>query len=579
MQKNYIGIACTGHDASISIVNAKGEILFAEAAERYLQNKRAILSPPVDIVRIHDIATRYCDPEAEVIIAKSWGNVKTIQQLIESFESKINEDGGLNPQWILPFQILLNFFDIVKYSILNGEKSLLDYFLRQGKSVEVRSYDHHLSHAASSAYTSPFDEAVCASIDGFGEGASTNFFYYNELKFISLKEKKSDIDMGSLGFFYALTLCRLCGFSGLKGEEWKIMGLAAYGRFDGDIYNIFQKILAVDGLRLYHPNEAEKAYGELIKYGRKLGTPAESVADFAYTGQFFFSEIMTQLLKNLYRMELSENLVLGGGCALNSAYIGQITKSTRFKHVHVNSAPADDGTALGAAMLAFYEDNPDSKKANSLVTPYLGSKMSSETLDNLHRFGKIEGLRILEYETIYSETAKLLTEGKIVGWVQGRAEFGPRALGNRSILADPRRPDMKDKINGSVKFREEFRPFAPSILHEFGDEYFIDYQESPYMERTLRFRPDVHNQVPAVVHEDGTGRVQTVKKEWNEKYHALISEFHRLTGIPILLNTSFNIMGKPIIHSVEDAIAVFHTTGLDALVINNFFIDKKNSLV
>jgi carbamoyltransferase len=577
MHKNYIGIVCTGHDASISIVNAKGEILFAEAAERYLQNKRAILSPPVDIVRIHDIATSYCDPEAEVIIAKSWGNVKTIQQLIESFESKINEDGGLNPQWILPFQILLNFFDIVKYSILNGEKSLLDYFLRQGKSVEVRSYDHHLSHAASSAYTSPFDEAVCASIDGFGEGAAINFFHYYRGKFIPLKEKNSDVEIASLGYFYALTLCRLCGFSGLKGEEWKIMGLAAYGRFNGDIYDIFQKILTVDGLRLYHPNEAKKAYGELIKYGRKPGTPAESVADFAYTGQFFFSEIMTQLLENLYRMELSENLVLGGGCALNSAYIGQITKSTRFKHVHVNSAPADDGTALGAALLAFYEDNPDSKKDNSFVTPYLGSKMSSKTLDNLHRFGKIKGLRILEYETIYSETAKLLAEGKIIGWIQGRAEFGPRALGNRSILADPRRPDMKDKINGSVKFREEFRPFAPSILHEFGDEYFIDYQESPYMERTLRFSPDVHHQVPAVVHKDGTGRVQTVKKEWNEKYHALISEFHRLTGIPILLNTSFNIMGKPIIHSVEDAIAVFHTTGLDALVINNFLIAKSKS--
>ncbi|MCI5125045.1 MAG: hypothetical protein D3925_11355 [Candidatus Electrothrix sp. AR5] len=577
MHRNYIGIACTGHDGAISIVNAKGEIIFAEAAERYLQNKRAILSPPIDIVRIHEVINKYCDPDAKIIIAKSWSTVKTIQQLIEAFESKISKEGEFNPQWRLPFQLCTNFFDIVKYSIMNGEKSLLDFFLRQKKKVKVRSYDHHLSHAASSAHTSPFDEAACAIIDGFGEGAAINFFHYYRGHFMPLKEKNSNIEIASLGTFYALSLCRLCGFSGLKGEEWKIMGLAAYGRFNGDIYDIFKKILTVDGLRLYHPNEAKKAYRELIQYGRKPGTPAESVADFAFTGQFFFSEIMTQLLNNLYCMELSENLLLGGGCALNSAYIGQIIKSTRFKHVHVNSAPADDGTALGAAMLAFYEDNPDAKIANSFATPYLGSKMSSETLDNLRRFGKIKGLRILEYETIYSETAKLLAEGKIIGWVQGRAEFGPRALGNRSILADPRRPDMKDKINRAVKFREKFRPFAPSVLHEFGDEYFMDYQESPYMERTLKFRPNVYNQVPAVVHEDGTGRLQTVKKEWNEKYHDLISEFHRLTGIPMLLNTSFNIMGKPIIHSVEDAMAVFYTTGLDVLVINNFFIEKTAS--
>jgi carbamoyltransferase len=172
------------------------------------------------------------------------------------------------------------------------------------------------------------------------------------------------------------------------------------------------------------------------------------------------------------------------------------------------------------------------------------------------------------------EAARLLSEGKLIGWMQGRAEFGPRALGNRSILADPRRKDMKEKINGSVKFREEFRPFAPSILDEFGDQYFENYEFTPYMERTLRFRPEMRDRVPAVVHVDGTGRLQTVRKDWNKRFHDLLTEFNKLTGVPVLLNTSFNVMGKPIVHSVEDAVSVFLTTGLDALVIGDFLIAK-----
>jgi carbamoyltransferase len=161
-----------------------------------------------------------------------------------------------------------------------------------------------------------------------------------------------------------------------------------------------------------------------------------------------------------------------------------------------------------------------------------------------------------------------------VGWVQGRAEFGPRALGNRSILADPRDPQMKDRINARVKFREEYRPFAPSILHEHGPAYFRDYQESPYMERTLAFLPEAEAKVPAVVHVDRTGRLQTVKKEWNPRYHELISCFHQRTGVPLILNTSFNVMGKPIIHTVEDALAVFFTCGIDVLVIEDLVFLK-----
>jgi carbamoyltransferase len=175
---------------------------------------------------------------------------------------------------------------------------------------------------------------------------------------------------------------------------------------------------------------------------------------------------------------------------------------------------------------------------------------------------------------IVDATAKLLAAGKIIGWMQGRAEFGPRALGHRSILADPRDPEMKDRINARVKFREEYRPFAPSILHEHGAEYFEDYQMSPYMERTLVWRKEVRARVPAVVHEDGTGRLQSVTRELAPRFYDLIRAFQRLTDVPLVLNTSFNIMGKPIIHSVEDALGMFQTTGLDACIVDDVLIEK-----
>jgi carbamoyltransferase len=178
-------------------------------------------------------------------------------------------------------------------------------------------------------------------------------------------------------------------------------------------------------------------------------------------------------------------------------------------------------------------------------------------------------------DDVHERAAALLASGRIVGWVQGRAEFGPRALGNRCVLADPRPRDMKDRINAGVKFREEFRPFAPSILDEHGTEWFDCYQPSRYMERTLAFRADVRSRVPAVVHEDGTGRVQSVRREWNERYHDLIAAFARRTGVPMVLNTSLNVMGKPIVHSVEDALGMFFTSGLDALIVEDFIIEKE----
>ena len=211
--------------------------------------------------------------------------------------------------------------------------------------------------------------------------------------------------------------------------------------------------------------------------------------------------------------------------------------------------------------------------AESRGTPYLGSEIDAEVIGRFATLGELQGLEHIP-GAIAQRTARLLADGKIVGWVQGRAEFGPRALGHRSILADPRAPDIKDRINQRVKFREEFRPFAPAILDEFGDEYFEQYQPSRYMERTLRFRAGMIDRVPGVVHADGTGRVQSVRAEWDPLFCALLRHFHALSGVPMLLNTSFNIMGKPIVHSLEDCLGMFFTTGLDALVVGDYLLKK-----
>jgi carbamoyltransferase len=246
---------------------------------------------------------------------------------------------------------------------------------------------------------------------------------------------------------------------------------------------------------------------------------------------------------------------------------------TGFKRLHVPSAPADDGNALGAALLAYRRDHPGEKPAATLRSPYLGSTISKRTLDNLVAFGGIAGMRYLP-DALHEDAARLLADGKILGWIQGRAEFGPRALGNRSILADPRRESMKDAINSRVKFREDFRPFAPSILDEHGDDYFEAYQFSPYMERVLTVKEGARKKVPGIVHVDGTARLHSVRRDSNERFYDLIRAFYDRTGVPMLLNTSLNVMGKPIIHSLEDALGLFYTTGLDALVVEDYMIQK-----
>ncbi|MEH1787269.1 MAG: carbamoyltransferase C-terminal domain-containing protein [Nostoc sp.] len=582
MPRNYIGLSCSCHDPALAIVNSNGEVVFAEAAERYLQNKRAWYSPPDDLIRMSELLNTYCEKDADLILASTWQPSTLRKAEFFYFNSLFQNPviqfllGLLSSETPLPApfsQLLIS--GTAKNLGLNTEfvfllKNQINPQINSRLQVTRKAFDHHLTHAAAACYSSPFEEALCVIADGYGEGSSTAIFHYDRGTLKPIPRIKPSIP--SLGIFFA-KLCNACGFDSIKGEEWKVMGLAPYGKLNQTLYDSLKGLMEVkDGGFIYKNKHLIQQYESTLNhYILKRWDNLYDAADLAYTGQLVFSELMTDLLKSAYEICPSDRLVLSGGCALNSAFNGQVLELVPdFKSCYVFSAPGDDGNAVGAALLAYYSDRPpQNKKPAKLQSPYLGSTISMKTLSNLEQYSRLKKVPLECGETVSQKAAQFLAEGKIIGWMQGRAEFGPRALGNRSILADPRLPDIKLRLNIEVKYREEFRPFAPAILHEYGAEYFENYQETPYMERALRFHPQAAEKVPGVVHVDGTGRLQTVKRDWNPRFYDLISAFFQLTGIPLILNTSFNVMGKPIVHSVEDAIAVFMTTGMDVLIIED----------
>jgi carbamoyltransferase len=580
-KRYYIGLATTMHDPAIAIMDGDGNILFAEASERYYQNKRAIGCTPDNPVYIKQLLKRYCSEGADYTIATSWSKKETKKLLTGNalglqnmqlgagvknrLEKMASQEGAFDTMaWMNRLNLGMQ---------LNAGQSL-EYNLRsfmKASSVKIVNYDHHSTHAALACYGSGFDETVCFVVDAGGESGCFGIFKLKEGKIELVDKQKTGENLG--GFYTFLT--NVCGFDSVKGEEWKVMGLAAYGSYNKELHDLLSSLYHVKGCHLLYSHD-KKATREIHK---RIKTIAQGSindfpfkADLAFNGQLVYEEWMTQMINGVHALNISENLVLSGGCGLNSSYNGKITEQTGFMQLYVPSAPADDGNALGAAMLACYNENGFKNKRQK-VSAYLGSEISDESLEHFLKFSGLSNAQKLGDEK-YAVVAQLLADGKIIGWAQGKAEFGPRSLGNRSILADPRRKEMKDIINERVKFREEFRPFAPSILHEYGPEYFERYEESPYMERTLRFKNEVLEKIPAVVHHNQTGRLQSVKNEWNPGFYQLISEFHKITGIPVLLNTSFNVMGKPIIHSAEDALSVFFTSGLDALVINDYLVKK-----
>jgi carbamoyltransferase len=419
---------------------------------------------------------------------------------------------------------------------------------------------------------SGFDKSFILSIDGQGDGIS-GMALNGEGRKLNVLEKYSVED--SLGIYY-LNVIYILGYK--QFDEYKVMGLAPYGNPDTyrDLFKTFYTLLPEGRYRI-NLNKVKKCY--LLTPRREKGEPFNQIhKDIAAALQESLEEIVMHILKYYQKKYNHKKLCLAGGVAHNCSMNGRILYSGLFDDVFIQPASHDAGCALGAALYRYHELNPD-KEFSTLKHLYWGTPIgeSSSILKILENWKDF--LHYEKVDNITRKTAQLLAEGAVIGWVQGKSEFGPRALGNRSIVADPRPAEHKDIINEMVKKREAYRPFAPSVLEEYVRDYYdvpSEHSRFPYMIFVVNVKKEVQKLLGAVTHVDGTARIQSVSRESNPRYWELIDEFRKVTGVPIVLNTSFNNNAEPIVDSATDAIVCFYTTKLNYLVIGDYLIKKKD---
>jgi len=441
---------------------------------------------------------------------------------------------------------------------------------------------HHRTHAANAFYLSPFEEAAILTCDFRGEFETTTMGFGNGNKITTLEKMHIPHSIGVL--YSAFT--ELLGYQ-VDGDEWKVMALSA---FDVDCSFHLEKIrntftLLDNGLFELDQNYYKAAlvdqpnlYTEkLVKLlGGRVGIKDEEPDNWHYSianaMQIVFQEIVIHMLLNLYERTKLKNIVLGGGSFMNSVFNGKVIENTPFENIYVSHSPSDVGNSIGAAL--YVAHNLKNEVRNTTFnSSYLGPSFSDEEIQKTLERRKIDYEKI---EDIPKTVADILSRGEIIARFNGRMEFGERALGNRSILADPRAENIKDKINSIIKYREGYRPFAPVVSQEQASHYF-DVSETftcHYMEKVVQIKKEFQNKLPAVTHVDGSGRVQTVTKEHNLSFYQIIKEFELLTGLPIVLNTSFNIAGEPVVLSPDDALSTFYNSGLEYLVLGSFMVKK-----
>jgi carbamoyltransferase len=456
----------------------------------------------------------------------------------------------------------------------------------------VKRIEHHRAHLASAYLVSPFEEAACVSVDGFGDFVSTmrgmgKGAAIHVLDWVEFPH--------SLGIFYT-ALTQYLGFWNY-GDEYKIMGLSATGqpRYIEKMNEIIR--IRKDGLfelntsYFLHPthgvemvwNGGSPSIGRIFSNNlvALLGQPRDrdqDITDYhrdlAASVQSIYERVFFHILNDTHRRLRATTLTLAGGCIQNSLANGKITSETPFEAVYIPPASYDAGTAIGAA---FWVHNVllENQRGFIMKTPYWGPEYDDEHVERTCRNANV-GYEKLDNEVLLGRVAADISQGKIVGWFQQRTEWGPRALGNRSILVDPRRKEMQDILNRRIKRRESFRPFAPAILENHMAEWFENSNPVPFMESVYRVRENARDRIPAVVHVDGTGRLQTVSQETNPKFYGLIEAFRRLTGVPILLNTSFN-ENEPIVNTPQEALNCFLRTRMDVLVIGSLYVSQDSS--
>jgi carbamoyltransferase len=444
--------------------------------------------------------------------------------------------------------------------------------------------DHHLSHAAHAFFTSPFNESAILTVDGVGEWSTASFgsAYDTTIKLTHDLRWPHSVGMFYSAFTYFL------GFKVNEGE-YKLMGLSAYGK--PKFYDLILKELVDiknDGSIHLNMKYFAFTYDKVMtnqKFSELFGTTPRNENskleqihyDIGASAQLVLEEILLKMANHVYKKTNSKNLCLGGGVALNGVANYRILREGPFEQLFIPPSPGDSGSAIGCAQYEYFSRLKNERKIEQNVAKsvsenvYLGPRYSNEEIKSYLDSVNIT-YKELDQNQLLQKTAKLISEGSVVGWFQGRMEWGPRALGNRSILADPRNASMKDILNEKIKHRESFRPFAPSILEEYVSEYFDLNIPCPYMLLVTKVKkPET---IPAVTHVDGTGRLQTVSKDANPLYYNLIQEFYNITNVPVLINTSMNVRGEPIVNTPQQAYAMLLKTDMDYLVLGSFVISR-----
>jgi carbamoyltransferase len=562
---DILGISAFYHDAAACLLR-DGAILAAASEERFTRKKHDADFP--------EQAIRYC-LEAGKVRADDLAYVGFYEKPFVKFKRILYTHLACYPRSFKPFLKAIPSW--------MSEKLLIPSLIHQklGYEGEVLMIEHHLSHAASSYLLSPFKEAAILTVDGVGEwstatygrGVGNDITLFKEIRFPH-----------SLGLLYSAFTYYL-GFK-VNSAEYKVMGLAPFG--EPKYYNEVRKLIDVGPDGSFQLDMAYFNYltGLTMTNGRfdqlfggpvrKPNDPLEQRhKDIAASVQRVTDEVMLRMATYVGKETGSRNLCLAGGVALNCVANGKILREGPFEHLFIQPAAGDAGGAVGVASY-IYHTLLKNERSFVMRHAFTGPEYPPEDIRDFLADNAIPFIE-LPREELLQRVAQLIVEQNVIGWFQGRMEFGPRALGARSILADARNPENKDRVNLKIKFREGFRPFAPSVLADRCNEYFELTEPSPFMLLVAQVRPD-KRVVPAVTHVDGSARVQTVDRETNSLFYDLIAAFDRLTGVPVIINTSFNVRGEPIVCTPAEAYRCFVQTGMDYLVLGNCLLDKRQPL-
>lgn len=561
---NILGLNYYYHDTTASIVQ-DGKLIVAIEEERLTRQKHTWSFP---------------SHSAEKVMSVTNLRPEDFDHIAVSIRPTLN----IAPRLAYGISNLRNIKPFLKHEFISGsskQRAFWKWFKQNWgsstKKPQIHFIPHHISHAAGSFYVSPYEKAALLGIDGSGEWA-TSFLGYGEGNKIT--EYKQSYFPNSLGSFYE-AITQFCGFQP-NYDEGKTMGLAPLGN-PNKYYEKMQKLVSIkkDGDINIDLSYFSYQFWGHNRFSKKFidtfGSPRNKKEDFkqhhldvAAAAQKVLEECILKLCDILYKKTQADYLVMAGGVALNSVANGRIVRESNFKDVYIMPAAGDNGSGIGAS---YYVYNKILNKSRNFVhlDPYIGTEYTNDHIKKLIDECKLNA----EYhENICNKAAKLLNDGHILGWFQGKMEIGPRSLGNRSILANPTLPHMKDKINAEVKHREAYRPFAPSCTYEAKSEFFETDVEASFMLKVCNVKEKWKEKLPAITHVDGSARLQTVRKEINPRYHELLTKFGALSGAPVLLNTSFNIMGEPIVESPTQALRCFFSTGLDYLILGNYIIKK-----